>query len=128
MNIDDPGVIKAVGALGGGVASTGRTCGCLTGGVCAISRMFGKSSPEGREDAAMWRLSYKLSKHFEDLTADSGGVDCADIAKINWSNRGQVKEFYGQPTSRRLTVCAPLVGDTALALGELLEAHQAKAK
>ena len=123
MGLDEPGLIRAMGALGGGVASTGRVCGCLTGGVAALSRLFAKSNPDEADDPNMWRLTYKLSKIFEGLVEEHGSADCRDIARVKWNDRNLVKEFYADPESRRLTVCAPLVGETAFALGMLLEAY-----
>jgi len=126
MDLDEPAVIRALGAMGGGIASTGRTCGCLTGGVAAISRVYAKSNPSEQDDPAMWRLSYKLSKRFDQLTEEYGGADCAAIARVKWNDRDDVKDFYGRAQSRRLTICAPLVEETAKALGELLESQEKK--
>ena len=123
IGLDEPGLIRAMGAFGGGIASTGRTCGCLTGGVAAISRLFAKSNPDEKDDPAMWRLSYHLSKRFEELTREHGGTDCKDIARVRWNDRDQVKNFYGDRDSRLLNICAPLAGETAFALGELLDRH-----
>ncbi len=118
----DEEVIKAMGAFGGGIASTGRTCGCLIGGVALISSLFSRGNVADKEDPQMWRLSYKLSKKFEDLCAPFGGTDCRQIAQVNWSDREAVKSFYRDPDSRRF-LCARLVGDTAIALGEILEKY-----
>jgi len=118
----DEEVIKAMGAFGGGIASTGRTCGCLIGGVALISSLFSRGNLEDKEDPNMWRASYKLSKKFEELCVPFGGTDCRQIAQVNWSDREAVKSFYGDPDSRRV-LCAQLVGDTAIALGEILEKY-----
>jgi hypothetical protein len=118
----DEEVIKAMGAFGGGIASTGRTCGCLLGGVALISSLFSRGNLEDKEDPNMWRASSKLSKKFEELCAPYGGTECRQIAQVNWSDREAVKTFYGAPDSRR-TLCAALVGDTAAALGEILEKY-----
>ena len=126
MGLDEPGLIRALGAFGGGIASTGRTCGCLTGGVAAISRLYSKSGPDESDDPAMWRLSYKLSKAFEELVQEYGSISCRDIARVKWNDRDQVRDFYGDPESRRVSVCTPLVGETAALLGRLLEAAQEK--
>ncbi len=120
MNQQDEILIKAVGAFGGGVASTGRVCGCLTGGIAFLSSLYGKDRPEGKDHPRMWRLGYKLAKRFEDLTKEYGGVDCRDIARVNWSDREAVKAFYSGPDGRR-PLCQKLVGDTAWAMGEILE-------
>lgn len=112
--------MKAVGAFGGGIASSGRICGILLGGVATISTLFSKSNPEEKEDPRMWKLSYKLTKIFEDMTKEYGGINCADIARVDWKNREETTKFYNSPDSRR-QICTRLVGDFALKLGEILE-------
>jgi C_GCAxxG_C_C family probable redox protein len=113
-------LIKATAALGGGIASSGRTCGILTGGVVFLSSLFGKDRPEGKDHPRMWRLSYKLNKKFEELTKEFGGVDCRDIARVDWKDKEAVKAFYAAAEGGR-NVCRKLVGDTAYALGEILD-------
>jgi C_GCAxxG_C_C family probable redox protein len=120
MDQQNETLISAVGAFGGGVASSGRVCGCLTGGIALLSSLYGKDRPEGKDHPRMWRLSYKLTKRFEDLTREYGGVDCRDIARVDWKDREAVKAFYSGSDSRR-RICVKLVGDTAGILGEILE-------
>lgn len=127
MGVRDEATIRAMGALGGGIASTGRVCGALLGGVCMISGLYSRSRPEEKEHPNMWRLSYKLAKRFEELTRDYGSVNCSDIAQVNWRDREQVAAFYNNPGSRRER-CIRLVEDTAAALGEILEEAEQERK
>jgi C_GCAxxG_C_C family probable redox protein len=120
LGVGNPGLVKAVAALGGGIASSGKVCGILTGGVVFLSSLYGKETPEGQDDPRMWRLTYKLTKKFEELTKEYGGMDCRDIARVDWKDREAVKAFYSGPDGRR-SLCKKLVGDTAHALGEILE-------
>ena len=120
MNLHDENVVKAMGAFGGGIASTGRVCGALLGGVGFISSLYSRGNLGDKEHPRLWRLSYKLSKKFEELTREFGGVDCRDIAQVNWSDKEQTKEFYTNPEGRRKH-CIRLVGETAYALGEILD-------
>ncbi|MBU1274818.1 MAG: C-GCAxxG-C-C family protein [Proteobacteria bacterium] len=120
LGIDDPDMIRAVGAYGGGIASTGRTCGILLGAIAAVSARYSKSSPDEQDNANMWRLSFKLSKAFDKMCQPHGGTNCAEIARVDWRDRDQVKSFYGQPDSRR-QICTRLTGDLAAYLGEILE-------
>lgn len=113
-------VIKAMGAFGGGVASSGNICGILSGGVALISSIYSRGNLEEKEDPRMWRLSYKLFKSFENLTEPFGGINCRDIARVNWSDKEATRDFYKNPESRH-TLCTRLVGDVAFALGELLD-------
>ena len=116
-------VIKAMGAFGGGIASTGRVCGALLGGVAFISSLYSRGNLEEKEDPKMWRLSHKLAKKFEEFTREFGSVNCSDIARVNWADREQVKTFYNHPDSRH-QYCLKLVEDTASAWGDLEEAEK----
>ncbi|MHC1741945.1 MAG: C-GCAxxG-C-C family protein [Syntrophobacteraceae bacterium] len=127
MGITNPSLIKAMGAFGGGIASTGNVCGALLGGVAFVSSLYSKASIEEQDNPLMWRLSYKLAKLFEDKTAVHGGINCKDIAALNWKDKEAVKDFYANPESRRRH-CIQLVGDVAFALGELLEQAEAGKK
>ena len=125
-NVDEA-VIKSMGSFGGGVASSGRVCGALLGGVAMISSLYSRGSVSDREDPRMWHLSRELVKRFEELTKDFGGVNCCDIAQVDWFDRNAVKDFYKNPESRRKH-CMQLVGDTAFALGQILEQDAASSK
>lgn len=120
LGVDDPSVIKALGAFGGGIGGTGHICGALVGATSVIGTLYSRSSLEEKENPRMWAATKAVMKNFEDLTAPHGGIDCCQIARVDWMDRDQVKEFYGNPDSRRLH-CISVVGETAKALGELLE-------
>ena len=120
LGVDDPGVIKALGAFGGGIGGTGNICGALVGAVSVLGTMYSRSSLEEKENPRMWNATKIVMKNFEDLTAEYGGINCCQIARVDWKERDQVKEFYGNPDSRRQH-CLRVAGETARALGELLE-------
>lgn len=120
IGITDPSSLKTVGAFGGGIAASGGTCGTLLGGVALISNMYSRATLEEKEDPRMWSLSQKFLEKFEELTKKCGGINCRDIARVDWSDRNAVKDYYNNPESRR-TICSKLVGDAAYAIGELLE-------
>lgn len=50
---ENPQLVKALGGLGGGIGYCGDTCGCLTGGACAIGYFLGNLAPEEKEDVQM---------------------------------------------------------------------------
>jgi C_GCAxxG_C_C family probable redox protein len=127
MNIQNEEVIKAMGAFGGGIASSGRICGALLGGVAFISSLYSRGNLDEKEHPNMWRLSHKLSKKFEEFTKEFGSVNCSDIAQVNWADREQVKTFYNHPESRH-QYCIKVVEDTAFALGEILEQAERETK
>jgi len=120
LGIEDPSVIKALGAFGGGIGGTGNICGALVGAASVIGSLYSRSSLEEKENPRMWAATKAVMKNFEELAAPHGGINCCQIARVNWMDRDQVKDFYGNSESRR-QYCIKVVGDTAKALGELLE-------
>lgn len=121
----DEASVKAVGAYGGGIASSGSVCGILLGGVAAISSLYSRGSLDEKENPRLWALSSKFLKKFEELAEPYGSVNCSDIAGIDWKDRDAVKDYYSNPESNR-KVCIKLVGEAAHILGELLEAEAAR--
>lgn len=125
LGITDPNVIKAFGAFGGGVASSGNVCGAMLAGVAVISSLYSRGSLDEKENPRMWTLSHQFMDKFTKLTQEHGGITCKHIARINWHDRDQARDFYKNPESRRKE-CIKLVGDTASLLGELLEQEAAR--
>jgi C_GCAxxG_C_C family probable redox protein len=123
MNTKNEALVKAMGALGGGVAGSGRVCGALLGGVAFLSTLYSRGNLAEKENPRMWRVSGALNKKFEELARPFGGVNCAEIARVDWSDRERVKDFYTNPASR-WHHCLQLVGDTAFALGEILDQQE----
>lgn len=122
----DESVVKAVGAFGGGIASSGSVCGILLGGIAMISSIYSRGTLDEKENPRIWALSGKFRKQFAELTEPFGGMNCRDIAAIQWSDREAVKDYYANPESSRKK-CIKLVGDAAYILGELLEQEAAGA-
>lgn len=120
LGISDPAVIKALGAFGGGIGGTGNICGTLVGAVSVIGSLYSRGSLEEMENPRMWAATKKIMKNFEELVAPHGGINCCQIARVDWMDRDQVKDFYKNPESRRHQ-CIAIVGETAKALGELLD-------
>lgn len=120
---EDPSVIKALGAFGG-IGGTGHICGALVGAASVIGSLYSRSSLEEKENPRMWSATKAIMKNFEELTAQYGGLNCCQIAQVDWMNRDQVKDFYGNPTAGASIASA--AGETAKALGEVLEQEAAK--
>ena len=116
----DEAVIKAAGAFGGGIAGSGNVCGIVLGAVAMISSIYSRSGLEGKEDPRMWALSKKFLQEFEKLTESFGGINCRDIAGVDWRDRKAARKYYSDPDSNRRE-CIRLVGEAAYILGRLLE-------
>lgn len=120
MGRQDDAVVRAVGAYGGGIASSGSVCGILLGGIALLSSIYSRASLAEKEDPRTWALSRKFLREFEKLTQLHGGMNCRDIARVDWRDRDAVKAYYTNPDSSRQE-CIRLVGEAAYALGRLLE-------
>lgn len=116
----DPSVIKALGSFGGGIGGTGHVCGALVGAASVIGTMYSRSSLDEKENPRMWAATKAVMKSFQELTEEYGGIDCGQIARVDWMDRDQVKNFYGNAESRRQH-CIRVVGETARMLGEVIE-------
>ena len=121
----DETAVKALGAFGGGIASSGSVCGILIGGIAVISSIYSRGNLDEKESPRLWSVSSKFLKKFEELAKPLGGMNCRDIAKIDWKNKLEVKNYYVNPLSTR-KICIKLVGDTAYALGELIDQQAQK--
>jgi len=74
----------------------------------------------------MWGVSKKLIKQFDALTEPYGGRNCSDIARIEWSDRDEVRNFYKKPRKSTRKDCTQLVGDLAFYLGKILEKEMSR--
>ena len=112
-------MVKALSPFGGGLGSSGGTCGTLAGALAVLGILMGKKTPDERDHRLMWKLSNKMVKCFKKISEKYGGMNCSDIARIDWSDRNQVKAFYKDPSSRR-NECFKVIAETTRELEELL--------
>ena len=85
---ENPGLVKAMGGLNGGVGFSQGCCGCLSGGACLISYFTGKGEDTGTDDAQHKPALADFTKWFEEeMTMDYGGIDCRDITRGNPAKR-----------------------------------------
>ena len=85
---ENPGLVRAMGGLNGGVGYSQGCCGCMTGGACLISYFTGKGEDTGYEDPQHKPAMAEFTQWFEEeMTAGYGGIDCRDITKGNPAKR-----------------------------------------
>jgi C_GCAxxG_C_C family probable redox protein len=103
--IDDPFTIRALGALGGGMASQ-RACGTLTGGACVLSSYFtrdeGEPEPDGYKELVREFVSW-----FE---SENGSLECGDLVEND--------------RMKRLAFCPGLMERSFEKIMEILENHE----
>lgn len=120
LGITEPSVVRALGAFGGGIGGTGNVCGTLVGAVSVIGCLYSRGSLEEKENPRMWAATKKVLKNFGTLASPHGGINCSQIARVDWMDKNQVRDFYKNPESRRQH-CITIVGETAKALAVLLD-------
>jgi C_GCAxxG_C_C family probable redox protein len=118
---ENPGLIRSMAPMGGGIASTGGPCGAVVGGIALLGSLLGRDEPENKDDPLMWKTSVILYKRFEkEVAQEYGGVNCFDIAGVDWKNPEQTKAFY---TGEKRFECSRNTGKTARILGEVIEKY-----
>ncbi|MBP7343000.1 MAG: C_GCAxxG_C_C family protein [Deltaproteobacteria bacterium] len=112
-------VIRAMGAFGGGLGGYGEVCGALAGALAVIGLRYSRAAAEEKENPKMWSDAQEMVRRFRDEIVGQGGtIACRDIARVDWTNRDEVRAFY---RGERVQKCIGIVGATADVLGELLE-------
>ena len=105
---EDPGLVKAMGGLNGGVGYSQGCCGCMTGGACVISYFTGKAKDIGYGDPQHKPALAEFTQWFEDEMTDAfGGIECRDITK-------------GNP-AKRVQYCPQIIADTFEKCMEILQ-------
>ena len=111
--------MKAMGAFGGGLGGNGEVCGAVVGALAVMGLRFSRASEDEKEDPKMWSYAHEVLERFQKEIAKShGSILCREIARINWKDREQARDFY---KSEKALECGRIVGDTAVLVGELLE-------
>ena len=109
---ENPGLVKAMGGLNGGVGYSQGCCGCMTGGVCLLSWFTGKGEDTGYEDPQHKPALGEFTSWFEEeMTAEYGGIDCRDITKGNPAKR---VEYCPQIIAATLEKCMEILQEREL--------------
>ena len=109
---ENPGLVKALGGLNGGVGFSGGCCGCLTGGACVISWFTGKGEETGFDHPQHKSALGELVQWFdEEMTIEHGGIDCRDITRGNPAKR---VEYCPQIIAATYEKCMEILSDKGL--------------
>ena len=105
---ENPGLVRAMGGLNGGVGYSQGCCGCMTGGACLISWFTGKGEDTGYDSAHHKPSLGAFTQWFTDeMTAEFGGIDCRDITR-------------GSP-AKRVELCPQIIAATFEKCMEILQ-------
>ncbi len=62
-----------------------------------------------------------MVREFRKITRDYGGMNCSDIARIDWTDIKQVKAFYRDSSSRRNECCSVIAKTVEILEGLLAD-------
>jgi hypothetical protein len=104
---ENPQLVGSVEALAGGMGFSGRTCGCLTGGACALGAYAGRGTVDSAPDLRLNDMVVDLVQWFEErFGAEGGSTRCDDILQAS----------VDDPASP----CPAIIAETFIRVKELL--------
>lgn len=101
-------LVASMAALAGGMGFSGRTCGCLTGGACALGLYGGRGGVDEPADPRLDPMVQGLVEWFEARFATEGGSTRCDDILAAASTAGSPKP------------CPAMVAETFTRVKELL--------
>ncbi|XOF35015.1 MAG: C-GCAxxG-C-C family protein [Candidatus Electrothrix sp. YB6] len=114
-----PELIAAMAPFAGGMGSSGQVCGALSGALAAIGFTLGKTAPEQDNHPKMGGISHAMVQKFAEITEQYGGINCSDIAGVDWKDWKAVHTFRNDPNSTRRH-CVQVVRETSNCLYDLI--------
>ena len=109
---ENPGLVRAMGGLNGGVGFSGGCCGCMTGGACVISYFTGKGEDTGMDDPAHKSAMGEFTRWFnEEMLIQYGGTDCNEITRGNPAKR---VEYCPQIIAATYEKCMEILSEKGL--------------
>ena len=105
---ENPGLVKAMGGLNGGVGFSQALCGCMTGGACILSYFTGKGEAAEADRPENRPALTEFTEWFQkEMLIEYGGCDCRDIT--------------GGSTAKRLEYCPGIIAATYQKCVEILQ-------
>lgn len=117
FSLDEAFAHKIASGLGGGIGRTGLCCGAITGGVLAISLLFGNES--GADQAAKLDTYSIVAKFLDDMGARHGATACRDLlGGVDLWDAEQRASMHAAGLGE--TVCNRLIADVVSYVEKLL--------
>ena len=92
----NPGLVRAMSGLAGGVGSSGNLCGVLTGGACLLGLWAGNGGPGEEEHDRFFLMVDELVEWFDmEIGRRCGGMNCAQIADCSLTLAGPLPGCCG---------------------------------
>ena len=114
-----PELLAALSSFAGGMGQSGQICGALSGALATIGFTLGKTEPKAKNHTLLNKLNEEMIKEFAKISEQYGGMNCSDIAAVNWSDQAAVKKFCNDPDSTRQN-CVRVVREAGGILHDLV--------
>ena len=115
-----PELLAALSSFAGGMGQSGQVCGALSGALATIGFTLGKTEPKGDNHKLLNILNQGMIKEFAKISQQYGGMNCSDIAAVDWSDQAAVQKFRMDPDSSRQN-CIRMVRETGEILYDLVQ-------
>lgn len=87
---ENPGFVRSMQGLNGGIGGSGHICGCMPAGCCMISYFTGKPEEAAYEHPAHRAALAEFTQWFVDWAeVEFGATDCRDIVGISPAKKVQ---------------------------------------
>ncbi len=114
-----PEVIAALAPFAGGMGGSGQVCGTLSGALATIGFTLGKTEPQKENHKQMGSVSSAMMQKFAEIGEPYGGINCSDIANVDWKDQEAVQYFRTNPDSNRKN-CVQVIRETSNSLYDLI--------
>ena len=116
LEIEDPLVMRAAGAMNAGMVSS-LTCGIHTGGIMVLGLLMGRESPEQGIDA-LFPIMAPAQELIGRLNRRIGSHSCKELTGTDFTDQAQAMEFI---SSNKIEKCFSLVKEGAEEIGLVLK-------
>lgn len=100
--------------FGGGIGRNGDVCGALTGGVMAISLVFGRDKPEESREPCY----PVVDRFYNDFRSKFGSCKCRELTNLDMKTPEGAEAYNGQVHEE---VCNPIVAWAARRVHDLIK-------
>jgi C_GCAxxG_C_C family probable redox protein len=116
FGMDEVQALKLAAGLGGGMGSTARTCGAVTGAFLVIGLKYGSHKAEDKDSKA--KTYAKVREFIEEFEKKRGSIECKQLVGIDISSETGFAEARDKKLFK--TICPEVVEEAEAILRKCL--------